>query len=296
MEIMTQIQGPSLLDEKFVDNSKSWTGLDQNSEFLIQEKELQIHSTDPEKPGIIYCFGECGPYEGSFYYQAELVEDRASSFGIGLVFGLDLQNNTFFNFVVKPSSNAYSLTRFKNGVWENLIDWTPSQEILPFPQPNVIGVSIQEDTIQLYVNERRVGNYTQKGLSGNGRIGMFVERDGVRLIAKQALVYQLMPFSATAANPLFPTSASPTFIVKYTLTPTTVGACPREVPSGTWVLIVTKSSQGKGNIQINGVENKVEMGINVFYLQLKTYYNVKISGKTYEFNVAVCKIVYLKMK
>jgi hypothetical protein len=307
MEIMTQIQGPPLLDEKFLDNSKSWTGLGQNSEFLIQENELQLHSTDPEKPGIIYCSGQCGPYDDNYYYQVELVEDRASSFGIGLAFALDPQNSTLFNFVLKPSSMAFSLTRLKNGVWENLIDWTPSKEILPFPQPNILGVSIQKEMVQLYINGTRDGNFTQNGLSGYGRIGMFVERDGVRLIAKQALVYQLTPFSAAAATSLIPTSdaaatslipasASPTLLVKYTSTPTVVGTCPREVPKGTWALVVTKISQSKGSIKINGVENKVEMGGNVFYLQLNTSYVINVGGKSYEYKVLTCKIVYLKMK
>jgi hypothetical protein len=307
MEIMTQIQGPPLLDEKFLDNSKSWAGFGQNSEFLIQENEVQLHSTDAEKPGILYCSGQCGPYDENFYYQVELVEDRASTFGIGLVIALDPQNSTLLNFVIRPSSTAYSLTRLKDGIWENLVDWTPSQTILPFPQPNILGVSFQNKTVQLYINGTRVGNYTQKDLSVYGRIGMFVERDGVRLIARQALVYQLTPFSeaaataaatdaATSSTSLTLPSASPTLLVKYTATPTVAGTCPRTVPSGTWVLMVTKSGQGKGSIEINGSENKVTQGVNVFYLQLETYYTVKVGGKTYEFRVSPCKVVYLKMK
>ena len=89
MEIMTQIQWDHhCWMRKFADNARSWSGFGQTSEFLIQENEMQLHSTDADLPGILYCSGNCGPYDDNFYYQAELVEDRASTFGIGLVFRL----------------------------------------------------------------------------------------------------------------------------------------------------------------------------------------------------------------
>jgi len=195
MEVMTQINGPPLLDEQFLDNSRSWTGLDQNTEFLIQESTLELRSTDAELPAVLYCSGQCGPYVDNYYLQAEIVEDRASEYSSGLVFGLDPLVNTYFNFSIRPGSSGFTLRKFSNGIWETLVDWTPSQIIRPFPQPNILSVSFQKDVIQLYINGTRVGNYTQNDLKGAGRIGIYVERDGVRLISNQVMVYQLVPFT-----------------------------------------------------------------------------------------------------
>jgi len=306
MEVMTQINGPPLLDEEFSDNSKNWTGLDQNAEFLIQESRLELQSTEAELPAVLYCAGLCGPYIDNYYVQAELVEDRASEFTTGLVFGLDPAVNTYYNFSTRPSSSGFALRKFNNGAWETLVDWTPSQQIYPYPQPNIIGASVQNDVIQLYINGTRVGNYTQSDLNASGRIGVFVERDGTRLISNEVLVYQLVPFSlasptsqmppAGTPSPGTPSPGVPSPTMKYTLTPTAPGSCPRDVPSGTWVVVLTKSSEGRDSIKINGVDHKVDMGVNVFYLQLDTSYVINIKGKTYEFIVPTCKIVYLKMK
>ena len=82
----------------------------------------------------------------------------------------------------------------------------------------------------------------------------------------------------------------------FTPTPTRAGNCPRDTPKNTWILVVTNISQGKPEITINGVKSKLEGFITTYYLSLNVDYTVEIGNKTYDYNFAECKIVYLKAK
>ena len=50
-EIMAQAIPPPVLEEEFVDNTRAWTGVGENSEFLIQEGRLILRSNQPGAAG-----------------------------------------------------------------------------------------------------------------------------------------------------------------------------------------------------------------------------------------------------
>ncbi len=317
-EIMALASGAPLLDEPFTEARNNWIVMNEFTEFVIQEGQLVLRSKQPDKAATVYCAGMCGPFEVPYYFQAEVMEDRPSDTGFGVIFSINDLRNAYYYFKIRPSTGQYSLLKLADNNWSTLIDWTPSPAVFPNPQPNVIGVSLQEKNIDLYINSSRVGSYTDQNPLGKGRIGLTVDQGGARILADNLLLMSLLPTTPTPPGqepPAFaspsppgvnpppvvqgsptPFSASPTLPVKYSPTPTIPGSCPRTVPSGSWVLVVLKSSPGKGTIEINGRGQRIDLGPNVFYLPLNSVQVIKIGEKTYEFNYAVCKIVNLKAK
>lgn len=301
-EVMALAQGSPALNEAFADNSNSWQGINQTSEVIIQEGQLQLRSDNPGKPAVAFCQGEkCGPYQDYYYLQAELVEDRVSTLSLGLIFGLNQPKSGFYNFAIRPSSGEIGLQKMSNGQWTTLIDWTPAPTAKFYPFVNTLGVSYLQGNIQLFVNGALVGSYKDPQPYTGGRIGFAVESDGVRLLASNVLVLSLSPVTPTPPSapgegtPQPPTYSSPTPAARYTFTPTAQGACPAHVPAGNFVLVVFKSGPGKGEITINGAKYKVEQGNNVFYLPLSKTHVVVIKGKTYELYYEKCTIRNLKL-
>jgi hypothetical protein len=300
MEIMALVQGSSALDEQFADNTRNWVGVNQTSEVTIQQGQLQLRSAESKQAGIAYCQGDCGPYQDYYYYQSDMVEDRPSTIGLGLVFGINQPKSAFYSFRIRPSSADFSLAKVSNGQWNPLIDWTPSPAIKFYPFVNTVGVSYRDGNIDLYVNGQKLASYTDKQPLKSGRIGFSVDTDGVRLLASKVLFYTLTPVTPqpaiTQGSPLqTPMYQSPTPGAKYSPTPTQVGSCPNTVPSGMFVLIVSKSSPKTGKFEIDGSSTKAVQGVNVYYLTLKKNHIVHIGSKSYELYYDICKIVSLKM-
>jgi hypothetical protein len=300
MEIMALVQGSSALDEQFADNSKNWVGVNQSSEVTIQQGQLQLRSTESKKAGVVYCQGACGPYQDYYYFQSDMVEDRPSTIGLGMVFGMNQARSAFYSFRIRPSSADFSLAKVTNSEWNPLIDWTPSPAIKFYPFVNTVAASYRDGIIDLYVNGQKLASYTDKQPLKSGRIGFSVDTDGVRLLASKVVVYTLSPVTPqpaiTQASPLqSPVYQSPTPGAKYTPTATQIGSCPADVPKDMFVLTVMKSGPKPGKFEINGSSVKVSQGVNVYYLPLKKAQVIRIGDKVYNLYYDVCKIVSLKM-
>jgi len=297
MEIMALVQGSPALDEQFADNSRNWVGVNQTSEVTIQQAQLQLRSSESKQAGVAYCQGDCGPYQDYYYYQSDMVEDRPSTIGLGMVFGMNQAKSAFYSFRIRASSADFSLAKVSNSQWNPLIDWTPSPAIKFYPFVNTVGVSYRDGNIDLYVNGQRLATYTDKQPLKSGRIGFSVDTDGVRLLASKVLVYSLTPVTPQPAITQGQPSVyqSPTPGAKYTPTATQIGACPNTVPKGMFVLIINRSSPKSGKFEINGNSTKAIQGVNVYYLPLKKNHVIKIGSKSYELYYDVCKIITLKM-
>jgi hypothetical protein len=305
-EIMAQAEVPPVLEENFVDNSRAWTGLGDNSEVLIQEGRLILRSNQAGQPAAVYCAGDCGPYKDAYYYEAEILDERASEFGYGLIFAINDQRNSYYAYKIRGTTGEYGLFKLVSGAWTPLIDWTKSPAVLPPPQTNILGVSLQDKNLDLFLNGARLASSVDENPLNEGRIGFTVDQDGVRLYTGNVLVYQLrkttptpMGFVPTAAGlPGQPSSTPgfPTPAAKFTATPTTPGSCPKDTPANTWILVVTNVNLAKTKIEINGVTHSITEPNTAFYLTLNTDYSVQIGNKTYEYNFPFCKVVYVKVK
>ena len=133
---------------------------------------------------MAYCAGDCGPFKDSYYYEAELVDERASEFGYGLIFAINDQRNAYYAYKVRPGTGDYGLFKLVNGSWTPLIDWTKTTALLPPPQTNILGASLQEKNISLFLNGARLNSFLDENPYNEGRIGFMVDQDGVRLFCR----------------------------------------------------------------------------------------------------------------
>lgn len=307
-EIMARAEQPPLLQENFLDNTRAWGGMGEYSEFLIQEGRLILRSNQPGQPASAICAGDCGPFKDGYYYEAELLDERTTEFGYGLIFAINDARNSYYAYKIRPASGEYGLFKLVNGSWLALIDWTQAAGVLPPPQTNILGASLVEKDIDLFLNGVRLASYKDENAFNEGRIGFMVDQDGVRLLAGNVLVLRLRQTTPTPPGQIAPpgqtappgqptfTPGFPTPSGKFTATPTVSGSCPRDTPKNTWILVITNISGGKKDIFINGVKTRIDGYIVSFYLSLNTEYTIKVGEKTYEYLVPACKVVYLKIK
>jgi hypothetical protein len=288
VQAMIPIQGEPLLIEQFQDNGRGWTGLYPGSDVEVQIGNLFINGSQTGQAAGAYCSGICGPYQVSYYYQAQLVEETSSDAGFGLIFGLDPEQDTYYAFMIRPYTGDFSLLKRANQSWTTLLNWTAASAIQPFPQPNTLGVSFLSGNINLYVNGTLVGTYADKTPYISGRIGFYVEKDNVGVLASNVAVFFQEPPPATS-TPL----PRPTIAVTPTDTPQ--GACPPTLPNGTWALVIFKQSSGRERIEIDGAREILLHGQNAFYLKLNQMHTIVIKGKTYYYKYDKCQIIYLKI-
>jgi hypothetical protein len=305
--VMALSQGAPALEEGFGDNANNWVGFVQSSEVIIQEKQLQLRSSETGTPALALCQGDkCGPYQDFYYYQADMVEDRPTTLAMGLIFAINAQKSTYYTFAIRPASAEFSLRKFNAGQSTALIDWTSNPAIKFYPFVNKLGVSYQDGNLSLFVNGAQVGSYTDKQPFKSGRVGFSVESDGLRMLASNVSVLSLAPVTPAPPQPTAAGASgqpatqpaayqSPTPASRFTPTITPQGACPSYVPKGNFVLIVFKTSTGRGDIKINGTNTKINQGNNVFYLPLDKTHSVVIGNKSFELYYEVCKIRSLKM-
>jgi hypothetical protein len=300
-EVMSQVVMPPALQEDFVDNARAWTGLGANSEFLIQEGSLILRSNQTGQSAVAYCAGDCGPFKDSYYYEAAVVDERASDYGYGIIFSINDAKNGYYAYKIRPTTGDYGLFKLVSGSWTPLVDWTKTAGLLPSSQSNTLGASLQDKNITLFLNGAQLKSVIDETPFNEGRIGFTVDQDGVRLITNNVLVYNLLETTPVppgqALTPVAPpgqptfTPGFPTPLGKFTPTPTRSGSCPRDTPEDSWILVITNINQDKKEMTINGVKYKIEDTFSSFYLDLDTDYTIEIGNKSYEYNLLQCKIV-----
>jgi hypothetical protein len=313
-EVMAIVDGAPTLNEQFDDNAHSWTGLTQGAEYTIQEGNMVFKSGQPGAPGVIYCVTDCGPYEERYFYQGQMVDERGSEGGYGLVFGLDQQRSTYYVFAVRPTKGTFGLFKVSGQQIFPLQDWTQSSAIQAAPQVNVLGVRYLSGKIDMFVNGTWVSEKMDKNNPyKSGRVGLFVDQDGVRLLANQVKVFNLIEVTpeplgqhptsapvemgqvpqATAAGggtpppaqpgqaaqptaPAAPTATRPAPTAGFTPTPTAYGSCGPNIPPGKWALVLTK--QGNPNQYSKPLEVKIN-GVTYKATQMITafYLDIKVN-------------------
>jgi len=141
-------------------------------------------------------------------------EDGAKSNSYGLLFRLQDRDN-FYRYDVS-GDGFFLLSKFEDGQWHTLIDWTQSNFINP--DTNNLKVSAFGSDITVWANGQALGSVTDESFE-HGNFGFFastfsdpymwVSFDDLKLLAPEGQQLTLLPTSTRAIVPLVDTSSSP---------------------------------------------------------------------------------------
>jgi Tol biopolymer transport system component/pSer/pThr/pTyr-binding forkhead associated (FHA) protein len=159
-----------------------------------------------------------------FEIEMEAKQERgAESNSYGLLFRFQDRNN-FYRFDVS-SDGYYLFSKFIDGEWITLVDWTPSEAIKA--GGNILKVSAFEDKIALWVNGQMLTSRTDDSLShGNfgffaGTFGdpyMWASFDNLKLAIPAG--HDIIAVLPTATRPLGPAAPTVTPVPTHTPLPT----------------------------------------------------------------------------
>jgi hypothetical protein len=148
-------------------------------------------------------------------------EDGAPSNSYGLLFRLQDRDN-FYRYDIS-GDGFFLLSKFENGLWHTLIDWTQSEFINP--DTNILKVSAFGPSITVWANGQALGSIIDDSFE-HGNFGFFastfsepymwVSFDNLKLLAPEGQQLTLLPTSTRVIVPLADSSAA---VPSYTPTP-----------------------------------------------------------------------------
>ncbi len=177
------------------------------------------------------------------------LEDGATENSYGLLFRFQDREN-FYRFDIS-GDGYYLLSKFVNGQWTTLIDWTESEYIDREDAANTLKVAAFGSTISLWVNDHFLASVEDDSLS-HGNFGFFASTfgepymwtsyDNLRMWVPQGKEQEitLLP---TATRPSVAPVVTPLAPVSPLATPTSVAVAATEVESEAEVVPATTSSQ-----------------------------------------------------
>lgn len=177
------------------------------------------------------------------------LEDGATENSYGLLFRFQDREN-FYRFDIS-GDGYYLLSKFVNGEWTTLIDWTESDHINREDAANTLKVAAFGSTISLWVNDQFLASVEDDSLS-HGNFGFFASTfgepymwtsyDNLRMWVPQGREQEITLLPTATRPPAAPvaTSLAP---VSPLVTPTSVAVAATEVESETEVIPATTSSQ-----------------------------------------------------
>ncbi|MFN8435022.1 MAG: hypothetical protein U0V18_13435 [Anaerolineales bacterium] len=186
--ISQQANTDIILRDDFSDNKNKWAGVSYY-DFVLEVKEgkLLLESTT-EGEGVLARCEECSYLQEPHYVQADFELANPTNEGFGLVFALDRNGRLFYLFLINTESKEYFLYHSGSNGWSRLIQGG-SNNIKSFPDTNTLGVYVNENKSEFYINGEFVDSYYQSGGKFHfGLSGFFVPISGMELSIDNLLI------------------------------------------------------------------------------------------------------------
>ncbi|HLO33062.1 MAG TPA: hypothetical protein VK249_28205 [Anaerolineales bacterium] len=169
-----------VFEDNFSNNKNKWT-IDQEG---VQEKvsggKLLFESRTEHEYALVEC-SSCPYLKEPYYLQADFATTAATAEGFGLVFNKSHIDYSFYLFQINTETKTYYLFHRGKEDW-SLCTAGESAQIKSFPATNTLGVYINLDTVELYINGRIVDSYQQSGYSfQSGYLGLLASDSGFKL-------------------------------------------------------------------------------------------------------------------
>ena len=181
--------------EDFSTNQNNWSTRYILSKAEVKDGKLFLESFDKTSFAIGYC-GSCSfvvhsnhTLQNPYYLQADFNTDQKVFEGTyGLVFNFLKTKKNYYTFTINPYYRYYELDKFQNGHW-NYLSKEQSNLIKPYPETNTLSLDFEKDVIRLYINGQAVKDIIEKQPIEDGRIGVYMDSGGFKLMVDNLFAY-----------------------------------------------------------------------------------------------------------
>lgn len=174
--------------ESFQNNDRQWDHWGTSNQ-TIQNGQLTLESVVESQPALSACHA-CPFLDQPYYAQADFSTNGTGSAAYGIAFQIRDADYDYNVFQIYPGRQQYEFWRKTRDGWsERASAVVPT--IAAYPAFNTLGVYVNGDWIEFYINGQMVDTYEETGTSfEGGQIGAYVDDIGVQLHMRQLLVYQ----------------------------------------------------------------------------------------------------------
>jgi hypothetical protein len=168
--------------EAFDDNTHQWAHSDRFSKIEVKKGKLVIESLQEGSTAPVACDAElCTPGDEAYFLQADFSTDVETDQGFGILFNQLNSGEHFFLFEIS-ATKAYRLYHRTADGWSIRLGGE-SDLIKAFPAVNTLGIYVNKDTVEFYINGKVVDSYSESGRSFQiGQIGFSASNSGFKLL------------------------------------------------------------------------------------------------------------------
>ena len=186
---LTPPDGVSVLEETFDSNARRWDTLYSNNTVRVGNGKLTLNSNERRFVGLALCLG-CAKYNQEFYFQAELLPEKATSTNYGISF-CESRIVTYYVFIINARLSTYTLNKHYPDDWKRLITNKGSNMINKYPLSNTLGVKYNEGIMDFYINGIMVDTYIDEDPFTCQRSGVFIEGGLLDLYVDNVFAYNI---------------------------------------------------------------------------------------------------------
>lgn len=169
--------------EAFDDNTHHWAHSDSFSKIEVKKGKLVIEALRKDSTAPVVCGDTlCTPGDKPYFLQADFSTDAETDQGFGILFNQLNSGEHFFLFEINAAAKAYRLYHRTADGWSTRLGGN-SDLIEAFPAINALGIYVNKDTVEFYINGKVVDSYTESGRSFQiGQIGFSASNSGFKLL------------------------------------------------------------------------------------------------------------------
>ena len=150
-----------LFEDDFTNDSNHWTLRKNIFKEEARDSKLYFESLIDGDYAFTAC-GRCPKLKDPFYLQAEFATTEATDKNFGIIFNLNYSDNSFYVFQINTEAQKYFFRHRSADGW-SLRTAGESDQIKSFPVANALGLYVDQDTVEFYINGQIVDSYTESG-------------------------------------------------------------------------------------------------------------------------------------
>jgi hypothetical protein len=177
-----------VLKDDFSTNKNNWSAYYFNSKVEVKDGKLFLESYDSGS-AVALTFYKPSPHQyftGNYYLQADLTTEQGRTPEYGLVFSV--ADGNYYQFIIAPFIQKYSLRKTVDAKWTDLKQGY-STIIKSSTEVNTLGVYFDRGNIEAFINGQQVMTYQDKDPLTQGRLGLYIDNAGFKLIVDNFFAY-----------------------------------------------------------------------------------------------------------